>query len=86
MAASAFVAVCCAHELPARADNSHPDGLSGIFSDVRAAGENDLTFFADCGRRTLRGFFLHCGAEQRGRCLLFCGIYGKISLSYPKIL
>ena len=71
---------------PPRADNSHTGGLSGIFSDVRAAGENDLTFFAVCGWRTLRGFFLHCGAEQRGRCLLFCGIYGKISLSYPKIL
>ena len=33
-------------------------GLSGIFSDVHAAGENDLTFFAACGRRTLRGFLM----------------------------
>ena len=35
---------------PPRADNSHTGGLSGIFSDVHAAGENDLTFFAACGR------------------------------------
>ena len=40
----------------AGADNSHTGRPSGIFSDVRAAGENDLTFFAVCGRRTLRGF------------------------------
>ena len=81
MAASAFV---CS---PLRARTARQGRtIRGIFSDVCAAGENDLTFFADCGRRTLRGFFLHCGAEQRGRCLLFCGIYGKISLSYPKIL
>ena len=42
---------------PPRADNSHTGGLSGIFSDVHAAGENDLTSFAACGRRTLRGIW-----------------------------
>ena len=38
---------------PPRADNSHTGGLSGIFSDV----QNDLTSFAACGRRTLRGIW-----------------------------
>ena len=27
---------------PAEPNDSHTDGLSGIFSDVHAAGENDL--------------------------------------------
>ena len=41
---------------PSKTGDSHTGGLSGIFSDVHAARENDLTFFAACGRRTLRGF------------------------------
>ena len=41
---------------PSKTGDSHTGGLSGIFSDVHAAGENNLTFFAACGRRTLRGF------------------------------
>ena len=42
---------------PPRADNSHTGGLSGIFSDVHAAGENDFHFLCACGRRTLRGIW-----------------------------
>ena len=40
---------------PPGAGDPHTGGLGGIFSDVHAAGENDLTSFAACGRRTLRG-------------------------------
>ena len=38
---------------PPGAGDPHTGGLGGIFSDVQAA--NDLTSFAACGRRTLRG-------------------------------
>ena len=41
---------------PPMVGNSHICGLSGIFSDVQAAGENDSDLFAACGRQTLRGY------------------------------
>ena len=42
---------------PPGAGDPHTGGLGRIFSDVHAAGENDLTSFAACGRRTLRGLW-----------------------------
>jgi len=35
----------------------HTCSLSSIFSHAHVARENDFTFFAACGRQTLRGFF-----------------------------
>ena len=37
--------------------NSHTCTPSGIFSDIHAAGENDLILFAALARQTLRDFF-----------------------------
>ena len=35
----------------------HTFSLRSIFSHAHVARENDFTFFAACGRQTLRGFF-----------------------------
>ncbi len=56
---------------PLLADNLHTCGLEGIFSDVHAAEENDLTSFAAYGRRTLRGFFTLKRRGHRPRRFLF---------------
>ena len=47
----------------------------GIFCQVHALAENDLTLFAACGRQTLRGFFETLTPEDFFRGVIFLAIF-----------
>ena len=41
---------------PPEPNDSHTDGLSGIFSDVHAAGENDWELICACGHKLCEAY------------------------------
>ena len=66
------LAVCYAHSLAAlRRPTRTLRSPRGIFCQVHALAENDLTLFAACGRQTLRGFFETLTPEDFFRGVIF---------------
>ena len=45
---------------PLRADNSHTSELRSVFSDVHAAGENDLIDFSLASEKLCEAFLTNC--------------------------
>ena len=59
---------------PLTADNSHTSELRSVFSDVHAAGENDLIDFSLASEKLCEAFFDTLVARQSQalpRCFLF---------------